>query len=87
MGGRRNDAAFEGLISSPSDVEKERYQALLAISKLARYYVRYFAIESFMWEHEPQLANKGHFQDAIEPPSSADVVLVVKITHLSPAEV
>ena len=64
-------------ISSPSDVEKERYQALLAISKLARDYERYFAVEFFMSDDEPQLANKGHFQDAIELPSSADVVLVI----------
>jgi len=44
--------------------------------KLARDYRRFFQIKAYLWEHEPMLAS-GHFQDAIEPPSASDVVLLI----------
>ena len=42
-------------ISSPGDVEKERLRAGLVIDKLAQDYSRFFAIEGYLWEHEPML--------------------------------
>ena len=63
-------------ISSPGDVPDERLRADLVIDKLTQDYSRYFTIESYRWEHEPMLAS-GHFQDAIEPPSASDIVLLI----------
>jgi hypothetical protein len=62
-------------LSSPGDVGAERLRAHLVIEKLARDYQRYFKIEPFLWEYEPQLASK-HFQDLVDPPSRFDVVLL-----------
>ncbi len=68
-------------LSSPGDVEQERLRAHLVIQKLAREYARFFSIEPFLWEYEPMLAS-GHFQDAIDPPSSFDVVLLILWSRL-----
>ena len=68
-------------ISSPGDVPDERLRADLIIDKLAQDYSRYFAIESYRWEHEPMLAS-GHFQDAIEPPSASDIVILILWSRL-----
>jgi len=68
-------------VSSPGDVEKERLRAGLIIDKLAQDYVRFVKIESFLWEHEP-LRSSAHFQDAIEPPSSFDIVLLILWSRL-----
>jgi hypothetical protein len=68
-------------ISSPGDVQEERLRAHLVIQKLARDYARFFQIEAYLWEHEPMLAS-GHFQDAIEPPSESDVVLLIVYSRL-----
>jgi energy-coupling factor transporter ATP-binding protein EcfA2 len=65
-------------ISSPGDVPDERLRADLIVDKLGQDFARYFSIESYRWEHEPLLAS-GHFQDAIEPPSASDVVIVILI--------
>jgi hypothetical protein len=62
-------------LSSPGDVGEERLRAHLVIEKLARDYQRYFKIEPFLWEYEPQLASK-HFQDLVDPPSRFDIVLL-----------
>jgi tetratricopeptide (TPR) repeat protein len=68
-------------LSSPGDVNQERLRAHLIIQKLARDYARYFTIEPFLWEYEPMLASK-HFQDAIDPPSSFDIVLLIVWSRL-----
>lgn len=68
-------------ISSPADVNEERLRAHLVIQKLARDYARFFEIEAYLWEHEPMLAS-GHFQDAIEPPSASDVVVLILYARL-----
>ena len=68
-------------ISSPGDVVDERLRADLIIDKLAQNYSRFFRIESYRWEHEAMLASK-HFQDAIEPPSAFDIVLLVLWSRL-----
>jgi hypothetical protein len=68
-------------LSSPGDVAEERLRANLVIQKLARDYVRFFQIEPYLWEHEPMLAS-GHFQDAIEPPSSSDIVILIVYSRL-----
>lgn len=68
-------------ISSPGDVQEERLRAHLVVQKLARDYQRFFKIEPYLWEYEPMLAS-GHFQDAIEPPSESDIVVLVVYSRL-----
>src|ERR1700760_2558187 len=68
-------------ISSPGDVAEERLRANLVVQKLARDYARFFRIEPYLWEYEPMLAS-GHFQDAIEPPSECDIVVLVVYSRL-----
>jgi WD40 repeat protein len=68
-------------ISSPGDVPDERLRADLIIDKLGQDYNRFFRIESYRWEHEPMLAS-GAFQDAIEPPSRFDIVILILWSRL-----
>ncbi|MDR3460893.1 MAG: hypothetical protein P4L76_01090 [Beijerinckiaceae bacterium] len=68
-------------ISSPGDVPDERLRADLIIDKLAQDYDRFFKLISYRWEHEPMLAS-GHFQDAIEPPSATDIVILIVWSRL-----
>jgi WD40 repeat protein len=71
-------------ISSPGDVPDERLRAGLIIDRLAQDYRRFFAIEAYRWEHEPMLAS-GHFQDAIDPPSKFDIVILILWSRLGTA--
>lgn len=68
-------------ISSPADVPGERLRAELIVDKLSQDYRRFFAVETYRWEHEPMLAT-GHFQDAIEPPSAFDIVVLILWSRL-----
>jgi hypothetical protein len=68
-------------VSSPADVPEERLRADLIVDKLSQDYSRFFTIESYRWEHEAMLASK-HFQDAIEPPSAFDVVVLILWSRL-----
>jgi WD40 repeat protein len=71
-------------ISSPGDVPTERLRADLVIDQLAQEYGRHFSLESYRWEHEPMLASH-HFQDAIDPPSAFDIVILILWTRLGTA--
>ena len=68
-------------VSSPSDVPNERLRASLIVDKLSQDYGRFFTIETYRWEHEAMLASK-HFQDAIEPPSTFDIVVLILWSRL-----
>jgi len=68
-------------ISSPGDVPAKRLRAALIVDKLAQEYRRFFLLDSYRWEYEPMLAS-GHFQDAIELPSAADIVLLILWSRL-----
>ena len=68
-------------VSSPTDVPDERLRADLIVDKLSQDYSRFFTIESYRWEHEAMLASK-HFQDAIEPPSAFDIVVLILWSRL-----
>jgi WD40 repeat protein len=68
-------------VSSPGDVPEERLRADLIVDKLSQEYSRFFAIESYRWEHEAMLASH-HFQDVIEPPSSFDIVILILWSRL-----
>jgi hypothetical protein len=81
VGGAVVAARLRIFLSSPSDVVAERLRAHLVIQKLARDYARFFAIEPYLWEYEPMLAS-GHFQDIIEPPSQADILVLVLWSRL-----
>ena len=68
-------------VSSPTDVPDERLRTDLIVDKLSQDYSRFFIIESYRWEHEAMLASK-HFQDAIEPPSAFDIVVLILWSRL-----
>lgn len=68
-------------ISSPGDVPDERLRADLVVDKVAQDFSRFFTFETYRWEHEPMLAS-GHFQDAIDPPSKADIVILILWSRL-----
>jgi WD40 repeat protein len=68
-------------ISSPGDVPNERLRADLIVDKLAQDYGRFFRLETYRWEHEPMIAS-GHFQDAIDPPSACDIVVLIVWSRL-----
>jgi WD40 repeat protein len=68
-------------VSSPTDVPDERLRADLIVDKLSQDYSRFFTIDSYRWEHEAMLASK-HFQDAIEPPSAFDIVVLILWSRL-----
>lgn len=68
-------------ISSPGDVSDERRRAALVISRLKREFIRFFDLTAVLWEYEPMLSS-GHFQDIIEPPSTADIVVLILWSRL-----
>lgn len=68
-------------ISSPGDVMEERRRAALVISRLRREFARFFDISAMLWEYEPMLSS-GHFQDIIDPPSTADIVVLILWSRL-----
>ena len=68
-------------ISSPGDVPDERLRAGLVIDRLAQEFRRYVSFEVIRWEHEPLIAS-GHFQDALDPPSAADIVILILWSRL-----
>ena len=68
-------------VSSPGDVLAAREIAAQIIEKVAHEYVRFFAIEPYLWEYEPMLAS-GHFQDSIDPPSRFDAVILILESRL-----
>ena len=43
-------------VSSPADVPGERLRVGLVVDRLAQDYVRFFSIETYRWEHEPELS-------------------------------
>ena len=63
-------------ISSPSDVSAERRRTSLVITRLQREFARFFDIQPVLWELNPQLGG-AHFQDIIDPPSNADIVVLI----------
>ncbi|HLH92597.1 MAG TPA: tetratricopeptide repeat protein [Xanthobacteraceae bacterium] len=68
-------------VSSPGDVPDERLRAALVIDKLAQEFRHYFEFDVIRWEHEPLLAS-GHFQDALDPPSTTDIVILILWSRL-----
>ncbi len=68
-------------LSSPGDVGAAREIAALTIERLAQDYARFFKIEPSFWDYEAMIAS-GQFQDAIEPPSAFDVVVLVLWSRL-----
>lgn len=68
-------------VSSPGDVVAAREVAAQIIEKLAQEFARFLVIEPYLWEYEPMLAS-GHFQDAIEPPSAFDIVVLILWSRL-----
>jgi tetratricopeptide (TPR) repeat protein len=68
-------------ISSPGDVGEERRRAAIVISRLRREFARFFDLSAVLWEYEPMLSS-GHFQDIIEPPSTADIVVLILWSRL-----
>ena len=73
--------SFRIFISSPGDVVEERRRAALVISRLKREFARFFDISAMLWEYEPMLSS-GNFQDIIDPPESADIVVLILWSRL-----
>ena len=85
-------------IASPSDVKREREIAKTVISRLRRRYKKHFEIIYMLWE-DKALSAVNPYQDGIDNPSTADIVVVIlwsklgsdldsrykgKITHKQP---
>jgi len=68
-------------ISSPSDVEAERSIAMTILNRLNRRYKEHLNIEGIFWKEKP-LSAGSHFQDEIEDPSTADIVIVILWSRL-----
>ncbi len=68
-------------VSSPGDVPDERLRASLVVSRLKREFARFFDLSKVLWEYEPMLAS-GHFQDVIDPPSNADIFVLILWSRL-----
>ena len=68
-------------ISSPGDVADERRRAALVIGRLRREFGNFFDLTPVLWEYEPMLSS-GHFQDIIEPPSDADIMVLILWSRL-----
>ena len=68
-------------ISSPGDVNEERRRAALVISRLRREFARFFDLTAVLWEYEPMLSS-GHFQDIIDQPANADIVVLILWSRL-----
>jgi WD40 repeat protein len=62
-------------------VRDERLRADFVVDKLTQDYSRFFTLEAYRWEHEPMLAS-GHFQDALEPPSAFDILILIVWSRL-----
>ena len=77
----RDGRVVRVFISSPGDVDAERSAAAALVRRLDREYRRFFSVEPYLWEQEPQLAS-GHFQDYLEPPSRFDVVVLILWSRL-----
>lgn len=67
---------FRIFISSPSDVKPERRRAAEVIKRLAQEYAGTLLIEPYLWDDEPMIAS-GTFQDVIESPSDAAIVVLI----------
>ncbi|MGE0503124.1 MAG: SUMF1/EgtB/PvdO family nonheme iron enzyme [Rhizobiaceae bacterium] len=76
-------ATLRIFISSPADVRPERLKAEQVVARLDREFAHHFHVEAVLWEREPMTA-AHHFQDAenIQPPSEADIVVVVLWSRL-----
>jgi hypothetical protein len=72
---------FRIFISSPGDVNDERRRAALVIGRLKREFASFFDITPVLWEYEPMLSS-GHFQDIIDPPADADIVVLILWSRL-----
>ncbi len=72
---------FRIFISSPGDVNDERRRAALVIGRLKREFASFFDITPVLWEYEPMLSS-GHFQDIIDPPADADILVLIVWSRL-----
>ncbi|MCF8532485.1 MAG: hypothetical protein K9G48_05750 [Reyranella sp.] len=72
---------FRIFISSPGDVSDERRRAALVIGRLKREFASFFDITPVLWEYEPMLSS-GHFQDIIDPPADADILVLILWSRL-----
>jgi tetratricopeptide (TPR) repeat protein len=68
-------------ISSPGDVKDERRRAALVITRLKREFARFYDISPVLWEYEPMLSS-GNFQDVIDPPADADILVLILWSRL-----
>ncbi|MEQ8603380.1 MAG: hypothetical protein RIB45_08670 [Marivibrio sp.] len=73
--------AVKVFISSPGDVGQERLICARILERLQGEFGGFLQIEPILWEHEPLRAS-AHFQEEIEKPSDADVMVCILWSRL-----
>lgn len=68
-------------ISSPGDVGQERLICARILERLQGEFAGFLDIKPMLWEHEPLRAH-AHFQEEIEKPSDADIVVCILWSRL-----
>jgi tetratricopeptide (TPR) repeat protein len=68
-------------ISSPGDVQRERYVSERVIQRLSDEYSQHLIVEPYFWEYEPMRISEG-FQPQIEPTSNFDLVICILWSRL-----
>jgi hypothetical protein len=68
-------------VSSPGDVQQERFVAQRVLLRLAKRFARRAEVEPYMWEHEPVSAWDS-FQPQLMHPSQADIVVCILWSRL-----
>lgn len=68
-------------ISSPGDVGQERLICARILDRLQSEFSGFLEIKPMLWEHEPLRAH-AHFQEEIEKPSDADIVVCILWSRL-----
>ncbi len=68
-------------VSSPGDVQQERFIAQGVLERLAKRFARLAQIVPYLWEHEPVSATQS-FQPQLKHPSQADIVVCILWSRL-----
>jgi hypothetical protein len=68
-------------VSSPGDVQQERFVAERVLERLGKRFARLAQIEPYLWEHEPVTATQS-FQPQLKRPSEVDIVVCILWSRL-----
>jgi energy-coupling factor transporter ATP-binding protein EcfA2 len=68
-------------VSSPGDVQQERFVAERVLERLGKRFAQFAQIEPYLWEHEPVTATQS-FQPQLKRPSEVDIVVCILWSRL-----